>query len=145
MLPSSLQINQQALLWNNEDSQNRPRRGRPMSERGLKGCFVAPSQYSSSWFHWNTPCATHLFQKPVELSNTCLTTYFSAFLLSLLQMSTRKGHSPPLLLQQGAIPHTSQGAHIGDLISERLKYNQLHFPNQSSTWWLVLPFKTVLN
>lgn len=109
--PSSLQINQQPLLWNNEDSQNRARRGRPMSEHGLKGCFVAPSQRPSSWFHWNTSRAAHLFQKPASWLWSCRKhadlhaslSHPSCFLFSLLQTSPRKGHPLPCH-HQGAIP-----------------------------------------
>lgn len=118
--PSSLQINQKALLWNNEDSQNSARRGRPTSEHGLKGCFVAPSQRSSSWFHQNTPrphppigCGAVKYSLNLTLLGPILiplSHFFFSF--SLLQMPPSKGHSLPRLLRQGAMPPMSDSRSV---------------------------------
>lgn len=110
--PSSFQINQQALLWNNEDSQNRREREAALEHR-LKGCFVVPSQHSSSRFSLDATCAGHLFQKSSSWLWSCqmrtlshLNTPFPILFFSLLLLlaataspllqQLRKGHSLPL-------------------------------------------------
>lgn len=142
-----------------------------VSERGLKGCFVAPSQHSSSWFFFTGlhMCCTFISKANllvVELSNTHLTSlahlntplpFFCSHFLPPLPPPCQchpffdnQGKATPCHFSAKAHEWLLQrrhgiSCHMGDLISERFEENQLCFPRQSSTWWLLCPFKISLN
>lgn len=169
--PSSFQINQRALLRNNDDGQNRPGRERQYRSVAWKDALLLlPSiplpDFFSTGLHM---CCTFISKANllvVELSNTHLTplahlnTPFPFFCSHFLPPLPPPWKCHPFFDNQGkATPcHFSAKAHewllqrrhgischMGDLISERFEENQLCFPSQSSTWWLLCPFKIILN